>query len=281
MKHFECTVRYWDRMSSREIEQAALEQHSCIIIPIGVIEAHGPLLPVGFDAMMAQLTAHVVAERIQKSGARPVIFDCVPYSGIVGATDGLMGTIPYPAMLSTELLFVTLQWIYAHGFQPFFLINGDAGTGKSLVPFLFRATTERQEFFRDFDSILSLFTWFDGIENVGHASIVEHAFYTYLCEHPDLHIRDIAQQLGMASPLDEERLKSLDGIQRIYPAPRREFHSWASLPGQMASHGISRFSYKEYQEFLGSGRAHELWERQIGRIARDMLALLKIEEVLA
>ncbi|TSC79469.1 MAG: creatinine amidohydrolase [Parcubacteria group bacterium Gr01-1014_29] len=274
MSHSECSVRYWDHLSAREIEQAALEEHSCIIIPIGVIEAHGPLLPVGFDAMMAGVVAHVVAERIQKSGARPVVFNCVPYSGIVGATQGLAGTIGYPAMLSTEILFVTLQWLFAHGFERFFIINGDAGTGKSLMSILYHATKERQEFFFERDGAISLFTWFDGIDNVGHASVVEHGFYTYLCEHSDPHTRNVAFQFGIKTPLNEECLKDLDGVKRVYPKPRREFTSWLSIEGQSRVYGVSYFSYGEYRAFLDSGRVHPLWEQQLTRIVRDILGIL-------
>jgi len=273
-----CSVRYWDHMSSEEIIKEQQKDHSCIIIPIGVIEAHGPLLPVGFDAMMAGVVAHVVAERIQKSGARPLVFNCVPYSGVVGATYGLAGTIGYPAIFSTEILFTALQWLFAHGFERFFIINGDAGTGKSLMPILYHGTKERQEFFLDRDGAISLFTWFEGIDCVGHASVVEHAFYTYLRECPDSHVREVAHQHGIISSFNEECLTSLDGICRVYPEPRREFSSWHSLKGQRDIHGVSYFSYEEYRTFLDSGRTHALWEQQLTRISGDILGILDLGE---
>ena len=43
-------------------------------------------------------------------------------------------------------------------------------------------------------------------------------------------------------------------------------------------YGISYFSYDEYREFLDSGKAHELWERQLTRIAEDMLAIMNIRD---
>ena len=270
------SVQYWTRMSSQDIENMWAEEYPCIIIPIGVCEAHGEFLPVGLDVMFAGVVAHLVAERIQQRGARPIIFDCVNYCGVVGASFGLTGTIGFPALQSTERLFTALQELFAEGFERFFIINGDAGTAKSLIPFLYRATEERQKFFYEHDGAISLFTWFDGIENVGHASIVEHAFYTYLVQLADYHTREVANQLGMVRSLNNELLKKLDVAPRKYPTPRQEFSSWQSLDEQNNKYGISYFSYDEYRKFLDSGKVHELWERQLTRIAEDMLAIMNI-----
>ncbi|TSC73344.1 MAG: Uncharacterized protein G01um101470_150 [Parcubacteria group bacterium Gr01-1014_70] len=272
-----CNVSYWDRMSTREIRKAR-EYNCSIIIPLGVIEAHGPLLPTGLDAMLARVVAHLTAERMAAADAYSIVFDCIPYSGIVGATDDLLGTISFPAAQSTNMLFIAIQKLYEQGFRTFFLVNGDAGTGKCLIPFLFRTSTERQDFFRAWKGTLALFTWFEGIEQVGHASIVEHAVYTYLCQLADEHTREVAASAGIITPLKQQDLRVLDGTQRVYPKPRREIFSWAKLPGQSECEGVSSFSFSAYQEMIDSGKIISIWETQLKRITEHMLQILGVQE---
>lgn len=50
-------------MTYREVE-AAVERHAPIIVPIGVIEQHGPHLPLGTDAYGACMIARLVRRRL-------------------------------------------------------------------------------------------------------------------------------------------------------------------------------------------------------------------------
>lgn len=267
-----CGVRYWDALSAGEIDALRLEQRPpTVLLPLGVAEAHGPFMPLWFDAKIAQLITQLVAERIVRDGYKPIVFDRTAYCGIVCATCELPGTVPCDAITTTELLFQSIRGLYNGGMRNFCIINGDGGTGNQWRGLLFYAEEKRREFFCSWEGSLSFITWFEGIDGLqGHASSYEHAWLKYVCDLADDHTRKHAHAIGLSAHLlTEENLKTIDGSQRIYPKPRQEFVSWKRLSDeQVQTFGVSSFSLDEYNTILESGAVQRMWEKQLDMVYR-------------
>lgn len=108
-----------EQMTTVEVE-SALKTCQSVIIPFGVMEAHGPHLPLATDT----LQAHDAAKRAAK--LTPVFVAApVPY-GICRSLAGHPGTIGISGDALRMLTFDILQSMYATGFRNFILYSGHA-----------------------------------------------------------------------------------------------------------------------------------------------------------
>jgi creatinine amidohydrolase/Fe(II)-dependent formamide hydrolase-like protein len=271
-------VLYWRNLTSREISNLYENAGSCpvfIIFPVGVIEAHGPYLPLGFDSMVVRLLSHLVVENVQElSGekARLVIFDSLADLGVISATFELDGGIPYSGMLTTELLFQTMQTLFEKSIRNYFVINGDGGTGNSMRALMFRSDSRRRDFFRAFggsNGSFNFITWFDGVKKkIEHAGVYEHALLKYLSDLADVHTRALAEKFDLSARLlTHENLRKLEHVPaKEYLQPRTEIISWKMLDGQEEFAGSTPFCLAEYREILESGAVALLWKQQLEKV---------------
>lgn len=272
----ETLVHYWGEMTAHEIT-AYIKKNTnrgLVIIPLGVVEAHGPFMPLGFDVKIAQLVSHLAAEYLAAQGVDTLIYDEVSSLGIVSATWELDGTIALDAIVTTEILFQSIKCMYQQGIRHFCIINGDGGTGDQWRGLLFFGRHDRREFFRELQDAGSLdfISWFDGMDRLGHACPYEHATLKFVCDLADEHVRMVAERIGLSARLlTEANMLSIDGVRRIYPQPRREYISWRGLSGQIACGGISYFSYDEYTALTTGGKMAEVWKNQMAKVYNHLL----------
>lgn len=106
-------------MTTDEVE-AALKTCQSVIIPYGVLEAHGPHLPLATDTLQAFDAARRASE------LTPVfVAAAVPY-GICRSLAGHAGTIGVSGETVRRLTLDILQSMYAMGFRNFILYSGHA-----------------------------------------------------------------------------------------------------------------------------------------------------------
>lgn len=113
-------------MTWQEVEKAAKDNH-IVLFPLGVIEEHGPHLPLGTDAYWSYISCRCILEELNNNGERVLM---VPpyYWGINHCTGGFPGTFSVrPETMKTVLMDI-FKNLHDWGFHNIFCNNyhGDA-----------------------------------------------------------------------------------------------------------------------------------------------------------
>jgi creatinine amidohydrolase len=108
-----------EEMTTVEVE-AALAECQSVIIPFGVMEAHGPHLPLSTDTLQAYDAAKRAAKLTRVFVAPPA-----PY-GVCRSLSGHPGTIGITPEALRLVVHDILQSMYASGFRNFVLYSGHA-----------------------------------------------------------------------------------------------------------------------------------------------------------
>ena len=115
----------WDNLTSKEIGKLA-EQNAIVIIPMGSTEQHGPHLPVGTDAILAEWFSHRTADALRAKGIPALI---TPTFAVANSMHHMSfpGTVSLrPGTFLTELKDLCIA-IARHGFRRIAIINGHGG----------------------------------------------------------------------------------------------------------------------------------------------------------
>lgn len=120
-------------MTWLEVEDAA-KKGAIMLVPLGVIEQHGPHLPLGTDIYAASLICSVMKDELGKRGVMSVIAPPY-YVGINQATAMFPGSISVRSELMTSILSDLLVSYMKHGFKRQFIFNqhGDPGHNSAIV----------------------------------------------------------------------------------------------------------------------------------------------------
>ncbi|RIK80159.1 MAG: creatininase [Planctomycetota bacterium] len=108
-----------EEMTTVEVE-AALAKCRSVIVPLGVMEAHGPHLPLATDTIQAYDAARRAAQLVDVFVAPPV-----PY-GYCRSLSGHPGTIAISAETVRSLTRDLLASLYSQGFRNLILYSGHA-----------------------------------------------------------------------------------------------------------------------------------------------------------
>jgi creatinine amidohydrolase len=125
----------WENLTSLDFEKSVQLCQGVGIIPIGVIEAHGPHLPLGTDAFEAHWTACQAAE------AEPsIVFPFYPY-GINHESSHLPGAV----VIKRDIVFALLENICdemaRHGLTKIILFSGHGGN-RFMLPLFVQTLVE-------------------------------------------------------------------------------------------------------------------------------------------
>lgn len=108
-----------------EVEKAVEEGYDAIIIPIGVVEAHGPHLPLGTDWMIPMDLSLQIAGEL-----KALIYPPIPL-GVVGSLSAYPGSASINPDTLENLLYELQLSLSRHGFKYFIIMNGH-GAGDHL-----------------------------------------------------------------------------------------------------------------------------------------------------
>ena len=111
----------WEELTASDFPKAVTRAKGVCVLPIGVIEKHGPHLPLGTDVMAARAASVRAAEQ-----EYAVVFPPY-YFGQIYEARHQPGCITIRPELLTELLQETCGEIARNGFEKVLIVNGHGG----------------------------------------------------------------------------------------------------------------------------------------------------------
>ena len=121
---------FWELLTSPDFSKAVDQSGGVCIIPIGVIEKHGPHLPLGTDVIRAKEMCRRAAEQ-----EYCVVFPDF-YAGQIFEAKHQPGTVAYSTELMLKLLDETCREIARNGMKKIILVNTHGGNNGFLPYFL-------------------------------------------------------------------------------------------------------------------------------------------------
>ncbi len=201
----------WEHLTSLDFERAVQTCGGVGIIPIGVLEPHGPHLPLGTDMLEAHAVACLAAEQ------EPVIvFPAYPY-GINHESAHLPGSVVFRRELVFALLENVCDEMARHGLMKIILLSGHGGNRFFLALFI-QTLVEKEKPYTVYDAQIP---WPPASEapkweseEVGHACEAETSTILYLYPElvkmeqvpptpfTNLHRNAPLREVGVYSPMD-------------------------------------------------------------------------------
>ena len=130
----------WDELLATDWQAALDKSAGTCILPIGILEKHGPHVPIGSDLIKVREWA---ARAAKKEYA--VVFPDYFYGQIYEAREH-PGTFALPSKLIMELLEATCQEIARNGFKKIILINGHGGNPDFINFFIQTQLEKRRDY---------------------------------------------------------------------------------------------------------------------------------------
>ena len=127
----------WDELTASDWQRALDRSSQTCILPIGILEKHGPHAPIGSDLIHVREWA---ARATKKEYA--VVFPDYFYGQIYEARHQ-QGTFALPSKLVLELLDATCAEIARNGFKKIVIINGHGGN-PNLINFFIQTQLEKR-----------------------------------------------------------------------------------------------------------------------------------------
>lgn len=105
-----------------ELEEAA-KQGAVVLWPLGVMEEHGPHLPLGTDIYVSYLMIKEAARHLRSMG-HPVVIAPPLYWGINNVTRSFAGSLSLRPSTLKAIIEDTFQSLYEDGFRSVYMITG-------------------------------------------------------------------------------------------------------------------------------------------------------------
>ena len=118
----------WEELTAADFQQAVEKAQSTCVLPFGIIEKHGPHLPLGTDLINVRYaTEHGAQQEFA------VVFPAY-YFGQIFEAQHEPGTVAYSAKMQLELLQETTDEMARNGCKKILIVNGHGGNN-NLLPF--------------------------------------------------------------------------------------------------------------------------------------------------
>jgi len=130
----------WEELTASDFPGAVKRAQGVCVLPIGVIEKHGPHLPLGTDVMAARAAAIGAAQR-----EYAVVFPHY-YFGQIYEARHQPGCVTIPPELLTSLLQAVCETISRNGFEKVLIVNGHGGNNNWLPYFCQTQLAERRHY---------------------------------------------------------------------------------------------------------------------------------------
>jgi creatinine amidohydrolase len=127
----------WDELTASDWPKALEKSHQTAILPIGILEKHGPHAPIGSDLIQSR---ELVARAVKQEYA--VVFPDYFYGQIYEARHE-PGTFALAARLIWDLLDATCAEIARNGFKKILIVNSHGGN-PNFLRFFVQAQLEHQ-----------------------------------------------------------------------------------------------------------------------------------------
>ena len=128
----------WEELTSDEFAKAVVDCKRTCVLPMGVLERHGPHLPLGTDMINAHYVAANAAER------EPAVVFPQWFLGEIFEAACFPGAIAIPLKLLLEIMLATLDEIGRNGFTKIILYNGHGGNN-ALVKYMLQSQLDEEK----------------------------------------------------------------------------------------------------------------------------------------
>lgn len=140
----------WSQSTSEELGAAAAAG-LIAVLPVGAVEQHGPHLPTGTDAVLAERAAQMACAR-----TGDVLLPTLALGCSLGHTDRWPGTLSLDPMTQTQVVLELGRWIHASGFRRLCLVNAHATNGPPCQSALLQLRHEFPDLLVRFVSVFDL-----------------------------------------------------------------------------------------------------------------------------
>jgi creatinine amidohydrolase len=127
---------HWEELSAAEFQVAIERSQGTCLLPFGILEKHGPHLPLGTDLLKVRYEVLHAAEQ-----EYAVVFPEY-YFGQIFEARHEPGTIAYSSHLQLELLQETTDEMARNGCKKVIIVNGHGGN-ENLLPFFAQTQLEK------------------------------------------------------------------------------------------------------------------------------------------
>ena len=249
---------HYEELTAPEFVQAVVQSGGTCVLPIGILEKHGPHLPLGTDL----IDCREVAMRAAKQ-EYTIIFPAY-YVGQIFEAKHQPGTIAYSTRMMLDLLQETCDELGRNGIAKIILVNGHGGNEHFLRFFCQSQLASRKDYAvylfdpAEDDSREAAINKLRKTTIDGHAG--EEETSVMLAHHPDLaHLDRAGQQSG-------EDQKRLTRLKHAYTG----IWWYAGQPNHYRGDG--RFGNKELGEMVLNSEAGLLAE-MIRSVKEDTVTL--------
>ncbi|MCD6291462.1 MAG: creatininase family protein [Anaerolineae bacterium] len=180
----------WEELTGGEFEAAVEKAAGVCILPIGVIEYHGPHLPLGTDS----LTAHALASEAARR--EPAIVFPAYYFGVNVETKHFPGGIVIRDHLLLELLENVCDEISRNGLKKIVLLSGHGGN-RFLLPLFVQLMLDKG---KDY----TLYYVYGLNDEEARKQVLETKVHGHACEYEASIMLHIYPQLVKMDALDPE-----------------------------------------------------------------------------
>lgn len=126
---------HWEELTAADFRTAIARAQGTCLLPLGILEKHGPHLPLGNDLLNVRYAALHAAEQ-----EYAVVFPEY-YAGQIFEAKHEPGTVAYSRGLQLQLLQETTDEMARNGCKKVILVNGHGGNG-SLLPYFAQSQLE-------------------------------------------------------------------------------------------------------------------------------------------
>jgi creatinine amidohydrolase len=127
---------HWEELTAADFRQAIEQSKGTCLLPFGILEKHGPHLPLGTDLLNVRYAALHAAEE-----EYAVVFPEY-YFGQIFEAKHEPGTIAYSREMQLKLLQETTDEMARNGCKKIVIVNGHGGN-ESLLPFFAQSQLEK------------------------------------------------------------------------------------------------------------------------------------------
>ncbi len=119
---------HWEELTGADFIAAIKQAQGVCVLPFGIIEKHGPHLPLGTDLINARYLSEKAAQQ-----EYAVVFPPY-YFGQIAEARHEPGTVAYPAAMQMSLLQQTTDEMGRNGCTKILIVNGHGGN-ENLLPY--------------------------------------------------------------------------------------------------------------------------------------------------
>lgn len=126
----------WQELTASDFIHAIAQAQGTCLLPFGIMEKHGPQLPIGTDLINVRYAATHAAEE-----EYAVVFPAY-YFGQISEARHEPGTVAYPREIQLELLQATTDEMARNGCKKIIIVNGHGGN-EDLLPYFAQSQLDK------------------------------------------------------------------------------------------------------------------------------------------